>query len=50
MGRIQSDKGEQLVAASKQINAWNFEGVREWAGRNGIECHLVPTRGQHFNR
>jgi hypothetical protein len=48
--RIQSDRGEQLVATLKQISAWNFEGVREWAGRNGIEWHLVPTGGQHFNR
>ncbi len=47
--RIQSDRGEQLVAASKQISAWNLEGVREWAGRNGIEWHLVTTGGQHFN-
>ncbi len=41
--RIQSDRGEQLVAASKQIGAWSFEGVKEWAGRRGIEWHLVPT-------
>jgi hypothetical protein len=27
--RIQSDRGEQLVAASKQISAWNFKGVKE---------------------
>ncbi len=25
------------------------EGVREWARRKGIELHLVPTGGQHFN-
>jgi hypothetical protein len=47
--RIQSDRGEQLVAASKQLKTWNFEGVQEWAGRNGIEWHLIPTGGQHFN-
>jgi hypothetical protein len=48
--RIQSDRGEQLVAVLKQIAAWNFERVREWAGKNGIEWHLVPPGGQHFNR
>jgi hypothetical protein len=49
LSRIQSDRGEQLVATSKQIGTWNFEGVREWAGKKGIEWHLVPTGGQHFN-
>jgi hypothetical protein len=37
--RIQSDRGEQLVTASKQISAWNFEGIQEWAeerASNGI--------------
>jgi hypothetical protein len=48
--RIQSDRGEQLVAVLKQLAAWNFERVREWAGKNGIEWHLVPPGGQHFNR
>jgi hypothetical protein len=47
--KIQSDRGEQLVAPSKQISTWNFEGVREWARRNCIEWHLVPTGGQHFS-
>jgi hypothetical protein len=47
--QIQSDMGEQLVAASKQVSAWDLEGVREWAGRKGIEWHLMPTGGQHFN-
>jgi hypothetical protein len=41
---------QQLVAASKQLAAWSFKGVQEWAGKNGIEWHLVPTGGQHFNR
>jgi hypothetical protein len=47
--RIQSDREEQLVAASKQVSAWDLEGVRKWARRKGIEWHLVPTGGQHFN-
>jgi uncharacterized membrane protein len=32
--RIQSDKGDQLVAAAKQMKEWNFNGVQEWAGKN----------------
>jgi hypothetical protein len=47
--RIQSDRGEQLVAASKHVSAWDPEGIREWARRKGIEWHLIPTGGQHFN-
>jgi hypothetical protein len=43
LSRIQSDRREQLAAASKQIGTWNFEGVREWARKKGIEWHLVPT-------
>jgi uncharacterized membrane protein len=34
--RFQSDRGEQLVAASKQIARWNFNDVMQWAGRKGI--------------
>jgi hypothetical protein len=48
--RIQSDRGDQLIAASKQMKEWNFEGIQQWAGRRGIEWHLVPTGGQHLNR
>jgi hypothetical protein len=48
--RIQSDRGEQLVAASKQISSWDFEGVKEWAGKRSIKWHLVPIGSQHFNR
>jgi hypothetical protein len=47
--RIQSDRGEQLVAASKQITKWNFSDVMQWAGKKGIKLVLVPTAGQHFN-
>jgi hypothetical protein len=47
--RIQSDRGEQLVAALKQISAWSFKGVREWVGKNGIKWQLVQTKGQHIN-
>jgi hypothetical protein len=37
------------VAAFKQLEAWDFDGVLRWPGRKGIEWHLVPTIGQHFN-
>ncbi len=47
--RIQLDRGEQLVMASKQLAVWDFKGVQEWAGKNGIEWHLVSTSGEHFN-
>jgi hypothetical protein len=35
------------VAASKHVR--DFSGVQEWARKRGIEWHLVPTCGQHFN-
>jgi len=48
--RIQSDHGEQLVAASKQFKDWNFEHIQEWCLRDKkIEWHVVPTGGQHIN-
>jgi hypothetical protein len=47
--RIQSDRGELLVAASKQIAKWNFNDVMQWAGRKGVEWVLALTGGQHFN-
>ncbi len=42
--RIQSDREEQLVAASKQVTAWDLKGVRRWAGRKRIEWRLVTNR------
>jgi hypothetical protein len=47
--RFQSDRGEQLVVAAKQVSTWDFKEVIQWAGKNGIEWTLVPTGGQHFN-
>ncbi len=47
--KIWADNGEQLVAASKQLGAWDFNGVLGWARTNGTEWHLVPMVGQHFN-
>jgi hypothetical protein len=47
--RFQSDRGEQLVAAAKQVSTWDFKEVIQWAGKKGVEWTLVPTGGQHFN-
>ncbi len=47
--RFQSDRGEQLVAAAKQVSSWDFKEVIQWAGKKGVEWTLVPTGGQHFN-
>jgi hypothetical protein len=47
--RFQSDRGEQLVAAAKQVSTWDFKEVVQWAGKKGIEWTQVPTGGQHFN-
>jgi hypothetical protein len=44
--RFQSERGVQLVAASKQIALWNFNDVMQWAGRKGVEWVLVPTGGR----
>jgi hypothetical protein len=43
--RFQSDRGEQLVAAAKQVSSWDFKEVIQWAGKKGIEWTLVPTGG-----
>ncbi len=42
-------RGEQLVAAAKQVTSWDFKEVIQCAGKKGIEWTLVPTGGQHFN-
>jgi transposase InsO family protein len=47
--RFQSDQGTQLVAASKQVKAWDWTRVRQQADGVGAEWHVVPTGGQHFN-
>ncbi len=50
LSRIQSDRGDQLIAAPTQMKERDFNGIQQWAGRNGIEWLLVPTAGQHFQR
>ncbi len=47
--RFQSDQGTQLVAASKQVKAWDWSRVHQQAEGVGAEWHVVPTGGQHFN-
>ncbi len=40
--RICSDRGDQLVTASKQIEKWDFEGVHRWARKKGKSGTLFP--------
>ncbi len=47
--RFQWDQGTQLVAASRQVKAWDWTRVRQQADGVGAEWHVVPTGGQHFN-
>jgi hypothetical protein len=47
--RFQSDQGTQLVAASKQVKAWDWARVHQLAESAEAEWHVVPTGGQHFN-
>jgi hypothetical protein len=48
--KLQSDRGDQVIAASEPIESWDLDRVvQKWAGKKGIKWHLVPTGGQHFN-
>ena len=47
--RFQSDQGDQLVAASKQLATWDYSKVLDWCGVNKTEWIVVPTHAQHFN-
>jgi len=47
--RFQSDAGDQLVAAAKQVSTWDFTKVLDWCGENKTEWRVVPTGAQHFN-
>ncbi len=47
--RFQSDQGTQLVAASKQMAAWDWTAVHEAVKKVGAEWHVVPTERQHYN-
>ncbi len=45
MVQIQTDRTEQLEAASQQMSAWDCKEIFQWAGKNGIEWDLVLTGG-----
>ncbi len=47
--RFQSDQGTQLVAASKQMAAWDWTAIHEAVEKVGAEWHVVPAEGQHYN-
>ena len=47
--RIQSDAGDQLVAASKQVATWDFSRLQDWTRGKKTEWVVLPTGGQHFN-
>jgi hypothetical protein len=47
--RFQSDKGDQLVAASKQLATWDWSKVDELCGQKGATWRLAPTGGQHLS-
>ena len=47
--RIISDRGEQLVAARKQLETWDFSKLTGSASPGGLVWDLVPTGGQHMN-
>jgi len=47
--RFQSDQGDQLVAASKQIATWDWSKVHAECETRGATWRLVPTGGQHYN-
>jgi hypothetical protein len=40
--RFQSDQGTQLVAAAKQIRAWDWSKVHSEVGARGAEWHWFP--------
>jgi hypothetical protein len=46
--RIQSDRAEQLVDASKQLQAWDFKEIIDWL-KVKFRMALIPTGVQHFN-
>jgi hypothetical protein len=48
--RFHSEQGTQLVAASRQVEAWDWSRVRQQADGLGTKWHVVRTGGQHFNR
>jgi hypothetical protein len=43
---LQADRGEQLVAAAKQVSLWDFKEVIQWASKRRIKWILAPTVGR----
>jgi hypothetical protein len=46
---IISDRGEQLVAAAKQVEEWNPAAIQNWVAEKKIKWKIAPTGGQHMN-
>jgi hypothetical protein len=46
--RLQSDQGDQLVAAAKCITTWYRSKVHERCEKKGTTWRLVLTGGQHY--
>lgn len=47
--KMMSDPGSQLVAAAKQTEQWDYQGMHEWLETRRIEWHIIPTNSQHYN-
>ncbi|OBQ34069.1 MAG: hypothetical protein AN484_26880 [Aphanizomenon flos-aquae WA102] len=47
--RIQSDRGDQLVAAAEQISQWDWDAMEQECSKDGVKWELVPVGAQHYN-
>jgi hypothetical protein len=46
---IISDRGEQLVAASRQVESWDTSVIQNWLAARKIKWKFAPVGGQHMN-
>jgi hypothetical protein len=46
---IISDRGDQLVAASRQVEDWDPSAIQDWLADRKIKWKFAPTGGQHMN-
>jgi hypothetical protein len=46
---IISDRGEQLVAAEKQVEEWDPAAIQNWIAGKRIKWKFAPAGGQHLN-
>jgi hypothetical protein len=46
---IISDRGEQLVAASRQVVTWDTSMIQDWMAEKKIKWKFAPVGGQHMN-